>query len=232
MERGPGGGTRGQWAGEGWRPAGRWFGGLQIARKNQGPEALIADCLHLTGLGAWRRGGLASGDPESTQAVVHQPPLGLPAAKCFCLTSALPVPPCIILLCHAVQVDWHKGTALNHLMDVLGLRGQPDVAAIYIGDDHTDEDAFRTLRESQQGGVRRGGTMGRRGVVERCGAGAGGSEDAEQALCTCLAGGEDAACSVQWECVERGQGLPGPGDTNTRGGAAGAAQPFGGEVWR
>eukprot|EP00197_Chlamydomonas_leiostraca_P013812 CAMPEP_0202865920 /NCGR_PEP_ID=MMETSP1391-20130828/6681_1 /ASSEMBLY_ACC=CAM_ASM_000867 /TAXON_ID=1034604 /ORGANISM="Chlamydomonas leiostraca, Strain SAG 11-49" /LENGTH=479 /DNA_ID=CAMNT_0049545811 /DNA_START=43 /DNA_END=1482 /DNA_ORIENTATION=- len=49
------------------------------------------------------------------------------------------------------KVNWHKGTALDHLLGVLGLRDAPDVVALYIGDDHTDEDAFRTLRDAQQG---------------------------------------------------------------------------------
>ncbi|KXZ43331.1 hypothetical protein GPECTOR_94g653 [Gonium pectorale] len=49
------------------------------------------------------------------------------------------------------KVDWHKGTALVHLVDALGLSQQPDVVAIYVGDDHTDEDAFRTLEETRQG---------------------------------------------------------------------------------
>lgn len=49
------------------------------------------------------------------------------------------------------KVNWHKGTALDHLLGVLGLRGARDVVAVYIGDDHTDEDAFRTLKEAQQG---------------------------------------------------------------------------------
>mmetsp|Transcript_29655 Transcript_29655/g.65637 ORF Transcript_29655/g.65637 Transcript_29655/m.65637 type:complete len:452 (-) Transcript_29655:763-2118(-) len=49
------------------------------------------------------------------------------------------------------KVNWHKGTALNHLLKVLGLKSQPDVVAIYIGDDHTDEDAFKALREGHQG---------------------------------------------------------------------------------
>ncbi|GFR43568.1 hypothetical protein Agub_g4662 [Astrephomene gubernaculifera] len=49
------------------------------------------------------------------------------------------------------KVDWHKGTALSHLVQALGLHSQPDVVAIYVGDDHTDEDAFRTLEETQQG---------------------------------------------------------------------------------
>ena len=29
---------------------------------------------------------------------------------------------------------------------------QPDVVAIYIGDDRTDEDAFKALQEGRQGG--------------------------------------------------------------------------------
>ncbi len=53
------------------------------------------------------------------------------------------------------QVEWHKGTALVHLVEALGLAGQPDVVAIYIGDDHTDEDAFRTLEETRQGATER-----------------------------------------------------------------------------
>ncbi len=57
-----------------------------------------------------------------------------------------------IVLCIPCQVDWHKGTALTHLVEALGLSQQPDVVAIYVGDDHTDEDAFRTLEETQKGG--------------------------------------------------------------------------------
>ncbi|GLC45064.1 hypothetical protein PLESTB_001464700 [Pleodorina starrii] len=49
------------------------------------------------------------------------------------------------------KVNWHKGTALTHLVEALGLAQQPDVVAIYVGDDHTDEDAFRTLEETRQG---------------------------------------------------------------------------------
>lgn len=48
-------------------------------------------------------------------------------------------------------MNWHKGTALNHLLDTLGLKCKPDVVSIYIGDDHTDEDAFRALKEGQLG---------------------------------------------------------------------------------
>jgi len=42
-------------------------------------------------------------------------------------------------------VDWDKGSALLHLLEVLGLLGQPDVMAVYLGDDKTDEDAFAAL---------------------------------------------------------------------------------------
>lgn len=49
--------------------------------------------------------------------------------------------------CHdAVQVDWDKGRALLHLLEVLGLHKQVDVLPIYIGDDKTDEDAFKALQ--------------------------------------------------------------------------------------
>ena len=41
---------------------------------------------------------------------------------------------------------------MNHLLDVLSLKNEPDVVAIYIGDDHTDEDAFRALKEAGKGG--------------------------------------------------------------------------------
>lgn len=40
--------------------------------------------------------------------------------------------------------DWHKGKAVEYLLDALDLGG-PDVLPVYIGDDVTDEDAFRTL---------------------------------------------------------------------------------------
>jgi len=40
--------------------------------------------------------------------------------------------------------DWHKGKAVEYLLDALDLGG-PDVLPVYIGDDVTDEDAFKTL---------------------------------------------------------------------------------------
>ena len=46
------------------------------------------------------------------------------------------------------QVDWDKGRALLHLLEVLGLHQQADVLPIYIGDDKTDEDAFKALQDA------------------------------------------------------------------------------------
>lgn len=43
------------------------------------------------------------------------------------------------------DVDWDKGRALRWLLAELGLEG-PDVLPLYLGDDDTDEDAFRALR--------------------------------------------------------------------------------------
>ena len=43
------------------------------------------------------------------------------------------------------DLDWDKGRALLWLLDALGL-DRPDVLPFYIGDDLTDEDAFRALQ--------------------------------------------------------------------------------------
>jgi alpha,alpha-trehalase len=44
------------------------------------------------------------------------------------------------------KLDWHKGKALLWLLEDLGLN-KPDVLPFYIGDDTTDEDGFRALKE-------------------------------------------------------------------------------------
>jgi alpha,alpha-trehalase len=44
------------------------------------------------------------------------------------------------------DIDWDKGRAVDWLLGQLGLDG-PDVLPIYVGDDQTDEDAFRALAE-------------------------------------------------------------------------------------
>jgi trehalose 6-phosphate phosphatase len=44
------------------------------------------------------------------------------------------------------KLDWDKGKAVLHLLDVLGLE-RDDVVALYLGDDITDEHAFEALKE-------------------------------------------------------------------------------------
>ncbi|RWW20732.1 hypothetical protein GW17_00015145 [Ensete ventricosum] len=40
-------------------------------------------------------------------------------------------------------IDWNKGKAVEFLLEYLGLRTSDDVLPIYVGDDRTDEDAFK-----------------------------------------------------------------------------------------
>ncbi|XP_062098927.1 probable trehalose-phosphate phosphatase J [Humulus lupulus] len=48
-------------------------------------------------------------------------------------------------------IKWDKGKALEFLLESLGFANCADVFPVYIGDDRTDEDAFKTLRERGQG---------------------------------------------------------------------------------
>lgn len=48
-------------------------------------------------------------------------------------------------------IKWDKGKALEFLLESLGYANCNDVFPVYIGDDRTDEDAFKVLRERGQG---------------------------------------------------------------------------------
>ncbi|WZZ75856.1 hypothetical protein YC2023_087226 [Brassica napus] len=48
-------------------------------------------------------------------------------------------------------IEWNKGKAVEFLLESLGLSKNDDFLPIFIGDDKTDEDAFKVLREKKQG---------------------------------------------------------------------------------
>ncbi|KAH7851646.1 hypothetical protein Vadar_014679 [Vaccinium darrowii] len=48
-------------------------------------------------------------------------------------------------------IKWDKGKALEFLLESLGFANSTDVFPVYIGDDRTDEDAFKVLRDRGQG---------------------------------------------------------------------------------
>ncbi|XP_038685819.1 probable trehalose-phosphate phosphatase C [Tripterygium wilfordii] len=48
-------------------------------------------------------------------------------------------------------IEWDKGDALEYFLETLGLNNTSDVLPMYIGDDKTDEDAFKVIRRIGQG---------------------------------------------------------------------------------
>jgi len=48
-------------------------------------------------------------------------------------------------------IKWDKGKALEFLLESLGFADCSNVLPVYIGDDRTDEDAFKVLRRRGQG---------------------------------------------------------------------------------
>ena len=58
----------------------------------------------------------------------------------------------MVCVCVCVsQVDWGKGKALAHMLNALNLDECDDVIPIYLGDDRTDEDAFKVLKDRATG---------------------------------------------------------------------------------
>ncbi|CAI9755361.1 unnamed protein product [Fraxinus pennsylvanica] len=49
------------------------------------------------------------------------------------------------------MIDWDKGKAVEFFLESLGFSNNNDVLPIYIGDDRTDEDAFKVLRKRNRG---------------------------------------------------------------------------------
>ena len=43
------------------------------------------------------------------------------------------------------MIDWNKGKAVEFLLESLGLGNSDAVLPIYVGDDRTDEDAFKVI---------------------------------------------------------------------------------------
>ena len=41
------------------------------------------------------------------------------------------------------SIEWNKGNAVEYLLETLGFANSDDICPLYIGDDRTDEDAFK-----------------------------------------------------------------------------------------
>ncbi|XP_052184508.1 probable trehalose-phosphate phosphatase D isoform X2 [Diospyros lotus] len=64
---------------------------------------------------------------------------------CFHLTKGLKV------LEIRPSIKWNKGHALEYLLDTLGFTSSSNFLPVYIGDDQTDEDAFKVLQSKGLG---------------------------------------------------------------------------------
>ncbi|KAL3014699.1 hypothetical protein AAZX31_06G120400 [Glycine max] len=49
------------------------------------------------------------------------------------------------------SIKWNKGNAVEYFLDTLGLSSCSDILPVYIGDDRTDEDAFKVIQSREQG---------------------------------------------------------------------------------
>ncbi|KAI4307135.1 hypothetical protein L6164_030354 [Bauhinia variegata] len=49
------------------------------------------------------------------------------------------------------SIKWNKGHALEYFLETLGLSSSSNILPVYIGDDRTDEDAFKVIQSRGQG---------------------------------------------------------------------------------
>ncbi|KAJ1379439.1 Trehalose-phosphatase [Sesbania bispinosa] len=49
------------------------------------------------------------------------------------------------------SIEWNKGNAVEYFLDTLGLSSSSNILPVYIGDDRTDEDAFKAIQSRGQG---------------------------------------------------------------------------------
>ena len=47
------------------------------------------------------------------------------------------------------SIKWNKGHALEYFLDTLGLSSSSNILPVYVGDDRTDEDAFKVFAKLQ-----------------------------------------------------------------------------------
>ncbi|WJX34157.1 trehalose-phosphatase [Trifolium repens] len=75
---------------------------------------------------------------EKVKSVIGKNPL-------FCLTEGKKV------LEIRPSIEWNKGNAVEYFLDTLGLSSSTNFLPVYIGDDKTDEDAFKVIQRRGQG---------------------------------------------------------------------------------